>query len=254
MAEKPDGQSGGRPEMPPPDQVAPDARRIMRLAAKVALATLDKDTGAPFLSLTGAATLSDATPLLLLSGLSRHTQNLRRDQRASLLFDGTGDHANPLTEARVTVSGRVRPCVVNKESAAKRFLARHPKAFYAGFPDFGFFELVIEEAHYVGGFGTALTIPPELLRLEIAEADEWEQGEPQVLQHMNQDHAEAVEVLAVALLQGRPGKWLMTGVDPEGCDFMLRGDRLRLQFGQPIARIGDLHAVLADLTKKARSA
>lgn len=257
MAE--DQQSGppegrGRPQMPPPESVAPDARRLMRLAGKVALATLDRDTGAPFLSLTGVATLVDATPVLLLSGLSRHTQNLRADPRASLLFDGTGDHANPLTEARVTVSGRVRPCSDDRETAAKRFLARHPKAFYAGFGDFGFYRLDIEDAHYVGGFGVALGVPPAVLRLALADEAAWESGEPDVLLHMNQQHRAAVEAIAVNLLQGRPGHWIMTGVDPEGCDFMLRGERRRHSFGAAVATVPELHGALVEVAKKAGSA
>jgi putative heme iron utilization protein len=244
----------GRPQMPPPESVAPDARRIMRLADKVALATLDRDSGAPFLSLTGVATLVDGTPVLLLSGLSRHTRNLRADARASLLFDGTGDHANPLTEARVTVSGRIRPCAGDVETAAKRFLARHPKAFYAGFGDFGFHQLDIEDAHYVGGFGTALGVPPAVLRLALDDPAAWQAGEADILEHMNQQHPQAVEAIAVNLLKGKAGAWIMTGLDPEGCDLMLRKHRLRCSFEAPVASIGGMHNALVDIAKKARSA
>jgi putative heme iron utilization protein len=254
MTGKDDGEAQARPQMPPPESVAADARRLMRLADKVALATLDRETGAPFLSLTGVATLADVTPVLLLSGLSRHTQNLRKDQRASLLFDGTGDHANPLTEARVTVCGRVRPCGADNEAAAKRFLARHPKAFYAGFGDFGFFRLDIEDAHYVGGFGTALTIPAAVLRLPLADAAAWESAELQILSHMNGEHADAVEAIAVKLMAARPGTWIMTGIDAEGCDFMLRKHRLRYSFPAPLASVADIRSALVALAEKARTA
>lgn len=225
----------------------------MRLADKVALATIDREGGGPFLSLTGVATLFDVTPILLLSGIARHTQNLSADTRASLLFDGTGDHANPLTEARVTVTGRVRPC--DKEEAAHRFLARHPKAFYAGFGDFGFYELDIAQAHYVGGFGVALSIPAEVLRLPPSANDfDLVRAEPAMLQHMNEHHAAAVRAIAVTLLKGRAGDWLLTGLDPEGCDFMLRKDRLRLNFQSRIDTAEEMHIALRELANKVGSA
>ena len=41
-----------------------------------------------------------------------------------------------------------------EEAARRRFLARHPEAaFYADFPDFAFWRLEVEGAHYIGGFG-----------------------------------------------------------------------------------------------------
>ena len=55
----------------------------------------------------------------------------------------------------------------------RRFLARHPEAaFYADFPDFGFWRLKVEGAHYIGGFGRIFDLAPSdlLLPLEGAEA------------------------------------------------------------------------------------
>ena len=186
--------------MPSPQDVAPSARRVMRLANKVAIATMNGEGGGPFLSLTGVATVMDGIPILLLSDLSRHTQNIAKDPRASLLFDGTGDHANPLTEERVSLMGQIRK--TTRADAGPRFLARHPKAFYAEFSDFSFYEMQIEDAHFVGGFGTALSLPPKVLLLPKEMLVDVLDVEAGILQHMNEDHPESVTNMAVHLLGG----------------------------------------------------
>ena len=53
-------------------------------------------------------------------------------------------------------------------TARSRFLALHPDAHvYAGFADFGFFELSIERVHFIGGFGRIIDIAPADLSLAL---------------------------------------------------------------------------------------
>lgn len=251
MSEKDRTPPRSRSQMPPPGEVAPTARRIMRLVEKVGLATIEQDSGSPFLSLTGVATLMDATPILLMSDISRHTQNLGKDPRASLLFDGTGDHANPLTEDRVSVNGRIVKC--DRPEAKSRFMARHPKAFYAEFADFSFYEMEIEDAHFVGGFGTALSIPADILRLKDGDLVDLLAAEEGILTHMNEQHGESVRNITVNLLQADDGPWQLTGIDPEGCDFMARKNRRRLSFPSVLTSADDAHKMLVSMAEKARS-
>jgi heme iron utilization protein len=43
---------------------------------------------------------------------------------------------------------------VGSPQSRSRFLERHPDAeVYASFADFGFYELALERAHFIGGFG-----------------------------------------------------------------------------------------------------
>ena len=223
----------------------------MRLADKVALATIEGQGGGPFLSLTGVATLMDVTPILLMSDISRHSVNLEKDPRASLLFDGTGDHANPLTEDRVSVVGRVVK-TANSE-AEQRFMARHPKAFYAQFADFSFYQMEIDEAHFVGGFGTALSVPDDVLRLNSDDFIGLQKAEEEILAHMNEQHGESVRNMAIALLKAGEGAWQLTGIDPEGCDFMMRKDRRRLDFSSLVQTADEVHQMLVSLAQRARS-
>ena len=57
-------------------------------------------------------------------------------------------------------------------------------------------------------------------------------AEPEIVAHMNDDHADAVQLYAERLL-GRAGAgWRMTGIDPEGLDLRRRsdGETARLDF------------------------
>ena len=102
------------------------ARRLIRTALKASLGTLDRASGHPYASLVLVATEPDGAPILLISRLALHTQNLCADARASLLIDGTAELSEPLTGGRLTLTGRAQPTV--SPTAKLRFLARHESA------------------------------------------------------------------------------------------------------------------------------
>ena len=74
---------------PGPQEPSAAARRLIRTALKASLGTLDRTSGHPYVSLVLVATEPDGTPLLLISRLALHTQNLGADGRASLLMMAT---------------------------------------------------------------------------------------------------------------------------------------------------------------------
>ena len=159
---------------------------------------------------------------MLISTLARHTRNLAKDKRASVLIDATGALADPLQGARVTLYGLAEKTA--EEGVRWRFLARHSEAaFYADFPDFAFFRLVVEGAHYIGGFGRIFDLAPSDLLVPVQGASRLLEGEPGIVEHMNKDHADALELYATALAGALPGPWRMAGIDPEGCDIVLDG-------------------------------
>ncbi|HRD78751.1 MAG TPA: pyridoxamine 5'-phosphate oxidase family protein, partial [Hyphomicrobiaceae bacterium] len=68
----------------PAESAARATRYLMRRALKASLATLEKGSGHPYVSLVTVATEADGAPILLLSSLAVHTRNLMADSRASL--------------------------------------------------------------------------------------------------------------------------------------------------------------------------
>jgi putative heme iron utilization protein len=138
------------------------ARSLLSAGGTASLATLEAE-GGPFASYVVTAPAADGAPLTLLSKLARHTQNLERDPRASLLFvrePGVGNES--MTAARLTITGR---CRIDAAAESKQlFLKRHPDAErYAGFADFSLYRFEIAAGHMVAGFGRIVDLTPEEL-------------------------------------------------------------------------------------------
>lgn len=232
----------------PPDT---SARRLLRTALKGSLATLDKRTGHPYASLVTMATEPDGAPVMLVSKLALHTQNLAADTRASILIDGTSAAGDPLAGGRVTLIGRVEPTA--SPTARARFLARHPEAEgYAGFPDFAFHALKIESAHFIGGFGRIVDLAADELLVDVSGAQSLIDSEGDIVGHMNEDHAGALELYATELCGAAGGPWRMTGIDPEGCDMVCDGATARVAFAARINSPAEARAELIRLVEQAR--
>lgn len=234
------------------DDMPRSVRDLLRGLDRAALASaLPGETGVwPYASLVLVAVDHDLSPLLLLSDLAEHTKAIQADSRVSLLFDGTAGLDQPLTGPRVTVLGRAERTADERTKA--RFLARHPDAaLYAGFKDFRFYRVAVERTHLVGGFGKIRWIDradlaaPQTLGLAEAEAG--------IVTHMNEDHADAIQLYAGKLLGLAGAGWHMTGIDPEGLDLRQGGQVARLAFEAPLAAAGEARKVLVALVAKARA-
>ena len=228
------------------------SRKLIRSCDRAVLSTLLAEDGSPYGSLVMTACDHSAHPILLISDLAEHTKNLNKDNRASLLFDGTVGLDSPLTGARVTVVGTLsrteEPAVLN------RYTSRHPESeMFTGFGDFNFYQMNAERAHLVAGFGAIHWIDAERIGFDVSGHENLVEAEADVVSHMNDDHADAVQLYASKLL-GLPGDdWIMTGLDPEGCDLRMGGETARLDFEKPVENAEAARAVLVKMVKAARS-
>jgi hypothetical protein len=240
-------------EIPERSAIARSARGLVRRAFKGSLATIDRAGGYPYASLITLATDPSGAPTFLISTLARHTANLAADPRASVMIDETGALADPLQGARITLHGRAAP--VSDEAVKRRFLARHPEAaFYAGFPDFAFWRLDVEGAHYIGGFGRIFDLAPAELLLPLDGANALVEAEPEIVEHMNADHADALELYANVLAGASESGWRMTGIDPEGFDIVREGEARRILFAKRTATPEAARKELVRLAAEARAA
>jgi len=142
----------------------PEARALLGLP-RASLGSLAERDGVsfPFVSLVLPALAEDGAPILLLSDLSDHAKNLKRDPKASLLFDGTLELKEPLTGPRITLLGEVHRSADQAGDKA-RYLEHQPSAeLYAGFGDFHCFRFKIIEGLFVAGFGRIHRIAPNEL-------------------------------------------------------------------------------------------
>jgi putative heme iron utilization protein len=207
---------------PSPDfDPAVSAKKLLRESRSGALATLMPGSGDPYCSLVNVATASDGAPLLLISRLAVHTQNLLADARVSLMLDERRV-GNPLEGARVMLQGVAG--ATDDPAARARYLARQPEAaMFAGFADFAFYRIAIKAAHLVAGFGRIVDLEPQDILTETADASELVAAEP----------------------------WRCVGCDPEGLELQRDRAALRLAFPQRVRTPGVLRQLLEELAAQA---
>jgi len=220
------------------------ARRLLRGCRYGALATLDH-TGAPFATLVALATDAEGRPLLLLSELARHTANLRRDARASLLLDASEGTGERLAAPRLTLIGRIEPA--GFEGSTRRYLARHPKSqALFQLADFSFWRMTPEAGHLVAGFGRIDAIAAGDLLVPQSVAEALAAVEPDAIAHMHADHADAL-----ALLGGAP-ETMLAAIDADGLDLVAEGIAVRRDFAGRLADAGRLRQAVVGLVRNLR--
>ena len=228
------------------------AKKLLREGRSGALATLMQGSGDPYCSLVNVATAADGLPLLLISTLAVHTRNILADTRVSLMIDER-KQGDPLEGARIMLLGTAEP--IADSDSRRRYLMRQPEAeMYVGFTDFSFYRMALKGVHLVAGFGRIVDLMPEDILTPTDDAAELIAAEPEIIAHMNEDHAEACRLYATKLLGAAGGAWRCVGCDPEGLELQLERTALRLPFPQRVRAPGVLRAVLKQLAEQARAA
>jgi putative heme iron utilization protein len=230
------------------------AKSLMRRSRQGALATLMAGTGDPYCSLVNMASHPDGLPILLISRLAVHTKNLLADDRVSLMLDERAP-GDPLEGARIMVAGRaVEADDDGRALLRRRYLAAHPSAeAFVDFKDFSFFRIHPSGAHLVAGFGRIIDLKPGQFLTDVSDAASLLEAEPGAVEHMNEDHREAMNLYATKLLGAESADWRCIGCDPEGLDIQAGTIALRLEFPARVTTAGDLRKMLVRLAEEARA-
>jgi heme oxygenase (biliverdin-IX-beta and delta-forming) len=246
------GQSVAVPE----PSLAERARTLVHLGRLGSLSTQSrKHPGFPFGSVMPYAADEQGRPLLLISTMAMHTQNLQADGRASLLIaqEAVDD---PLAAARVTLLGDARPLADAETAAARQcYLARYDQArYWVDFNDFHFYRLQPVDIYFIGGFGVMGWVSER--DYAAAQPDPLAESAAGILQHMNMDHKEALVLLARAA--GHPDVELagMTAIDRLGFHLRLQsGERVhgvRIAFPSEVRSTAEVRTVLVQMVHAAR--
>ena len=259
-----DPNAGGKAELTQPPRTPSHAERCRTLAAVArsgALGTIAREPqGFPYASLVALAVDASGRPLLLLSQLAEHTQNLEGCANASILItEPLGGHPSPLALGRVTILGPCRRIDPGEREAARdAFLANHPDATrYIDFKDFAFYRLDPMALRYVGGFGRMSWVgTADYL---AAEPDPLRDHAAGILSHMNEDHADALLAYACGIA-GIPDATLaaMTAVDRYGFNMAVTTPKgqsdVRLAFDGEATTSDAVRKAMVAMVKAARSA
>ncbi len=133
-----------------------------------------EEDGMPHVSFVTLAPQERGTAILLLSDLARHTANIKRNKRVSVLVmanqNGTlaksmSSAEDPLAEERITVHGTINLCPIHQfEDSKSSFIKRHPaSAQYIDFQDFNLYQFSPSKIFLVGGFGRIETLSADIL-------------------------------------------------------------------------------------------
>src|SRR6201996_2027489 len=187
------------------------SKSLIRRSRQGALATLMAGTGDPYCSLVTMASAPDGSPILLISRLALHTRNLLADDRVSLMLDERAP-GDPLEGARIMIAGKaVEAGEADGALLRRRYLAAHPSAeVFVDFKDFSFFRIQPSGAHLVAGFGRIIDLEPAQFLTEIGDAGGLLEAEPGAVEHMNEDHREAMNLYATRLLGAESADWTCT--------------------------------------------
>jgi heme oxygenase (biliverdin-IX-beta and delta-forming) len=229
-------------------------RSLLRRSRQGALATLMAGSGDPYCSLVNVASDADASPILLISRLALHTKNILADNRVSLMLDerAAGD---PLEGARIMLAGRAEETAGEAAGILRRrYLNAHPSAeAFVDFKDFSFFRIVPSAAHLVAGFGRIIDLTPAQFLTELGDAGELLKAAHGAVEHMNEDHREAMNLYATKLLGAESADWSCTGCDPDGMDMQAGATVLRLDFPERVTSGTALRKMLVRLAAEARA-
>jgi heme iron utilization protein len=140
------------------------AKAMLKAGRTATLSVFDPETGGPFGALVNLAVDAEVQPIILTSTLSRHTQGLLKDARASIMVQGViPENRDPLTEMRLTLTGTF--VASDSQELRTTYLQHHPYAeLYVDFGDFGFWRMLPEKLYVVAGFGRVYGFDFEILK------------------------------------------------------------------------------------------
>ena len=248
------GPGPSTPEIPEPS-LAERARTLATLGLIGSLSTHSKKlSGFPFGSMMPYAADELGRPIFFISSMAMHTQNLRSDPRASLLITQPDVSGDPLGAARLTLLGEATEAPAAEVN--ELYLSRYENAkYWQEYTDFAYFRLQVSAAYFIGGFGVMGWISAG--DYQNASPDPLAKAAPGIIQHMNDDHADALRLIAQRFAGESPDKATLTAVDRLGFHLRLQsGDRIhgqRVAFLREVRTTEDARAVFIEMVRQARS-
>jgi putative heme iron utilization protein len=245
------------PNSAPETSYAERSRTLLHVTKVGVLSTHShRHEGFPFGSVMPYALDREGSPLFLVSSMAMHTQNLVRDSRASLLVTASEAARDPLGAERLTVIGNVTE-VGKADLAAVRdvYLGCHENArYWVDFEDFAFYMMQVAELYFVGGFAVMGWVGVDDFR--EARPDPLAETAAEILRHMNDDHADALALIAKHVKDVEAKDAKMTAVDRLGFHVRLHtADRVRsvrIGFPSEVRSPDDCRAALVEMVKEAR--
>ena len=238
--------------------LALEALQFLRTTRLGVLSTFSaKFAGYPFGSVAPFVLDHSGQPVILISTIAEHTQNIIANPKVSLLvFAGDDDlQAN----ARLTLIGQAVKIDKADDNLRARYLRYLPQAAnYFDMHDFNFYRIEIAQVRYIAGFGKMGWFSGESLSGEKRSADsQLASQETAIIEHMNADHVHSLIAYCKHFHGVNATHAEMLGIDSDGFDAKVdisegRTQILRFNFEQPIHDAQSARAALVAMSKAAK--
>jgi putative heme iron utilization protein len=208
------------------------------------LSTISVDVpGYPFGSVTPYCTDERCRPVIYISQIAQHTQNILADSRVSLtVVEKTLESDDVQARGRVTCIANARSLKEDETQVRERYFRYFPSSRqYEQTHDFVFFRLELVRVRFIGGFGQIHWVEPDEFMVKNPFTF---QQESRILDHMNKDHDDALRHYAGG------ASAVMVGIDTAGFDLLASGKKLRLQFPTPVNSMEDARQALIAMMKR----
>tara|TARA_B100000073_G_scaffold286078_1_gene247752 strand:+ start:4361 stop:5092 length:732 start_codon:yes stop_codon:yes gene_type:complete len=230
-----------------------DAVKFYRSDRAAILSTISKThKGYPFGSFVTYTTGWDRTIFLYLSDLADHTKNLKNDRKSCITILKKNTEGDIQNSARLTLIGDLE---IVSDNINKRCKDRFHKIFpeskaYAQMHDFNFYQITVNQARWIGGFGKISWLDTKnWSRLPI----EWYNNEQSMIDHMNEDHANTIKSALHAQHGVEDHDAIMIALSIDGYYIRSKNDLFFINFDCPVFSSTDYRNMLIDLSKKYRS-
>ena len=224
-----------------------NARNLLRSAKDGVLSTMSLDVpGYPFGSVTPYALDQQGRPIILISDLAQHTQNIINDSKISLTIVASSEARDVQANGRLTYLGDARKITEDESDAKERYLRKFPHANrYFEAHNFDFYVLDLVRARYIEGFGKIWWVEFEELLLESVFNYE---EEARVLDHMNEDHRGAlVKYCRDYNFELSVDEYSLSGIDTEGIDIIAGKQNVRIRFEKPLENSSQARDILVSM-------
>jgi heme iron utilization protein len=222
------------------------ARELFLAKSFGVLATISLDVpGYPFGSVAPYCVDENGQPIIYISLIAQHTRNITSDPRVSLtVVEDDIDSDDVQARGRVTCIANAKHIEASDESAAAR--ARYFRYFpssrqYEQTHDFTFFRLELVRIRFIGGFGQIFWIDPTdfVAKNPFSPAEEM-----QIIQHMNNDHADVLRRFCGVV------DATMVGIDSGGFDVLTSKRKVRFSFDVPIHTMNEARQALVAMAQQ----
>ena len=229
---------------------AKQARDLLLENYQGILCTNSKDLpGYPFGSVAPYILAADCQPVILISTIAQHTKNIHFDNKVSLVVT-EGDTEDLQTAGRVTYIGDARKLDDGDNDAMERYYEYFPQSRgYHKTHDFDFYTIDLQHLRYIGGFGEIYWVEKEKFLMPNPFGLTQEQG---MLQHMNNDHTDAIrhycDIHDFGITDGRDP--VMVGIDGEGFHLRIGKCIHRINFREPVNTAEDVRKALVEMAQQ----